>query len=53
MGQEMDVNIDFGDYREINGIKIPYSVGQGFGTMVITSVKINETVPAETFADPK
>jgi hypothetical protein len=53
MGQEMDLNIDFSDYREINGIKIPYSIGQGFGTMVITSVKVNETVPADTFADPK
>jgi len=53
MGQEMDVNIEFGDYREINGIKVPYSIGQGFGTMVVTSLKINEAVPAETFSDPK
>jgi hypothetical protein len=53
MGQEMDVNIDYGDYREINGIKVPYSIGQGFGTMVVTSMKINEAVPADTFADPK
>lgn len=53
MGQEMDVNIDFSDYREISGVKIPYSIGQGFGTMVVNSVKVNETVPAETFAAPK
>jgi hypothetical protein len=53
MGQEMDVNIDCSDYKEVNGIKVPYSVGQGFGTMVVTSVKINEPVAPETFAGPK
>jgi hypothetical protein len=53
MGQEMDVNIDFGDYREVNGVKIAHSIGQGFGTMVVSSVKVNEPVAADFFADPK
>lgn len=53
MGQEMDLNIDLSDYKEISGIKVPYSIGQGIGTMIVTSVKVNEPVAPDTFAGPK
>lgn len=53
MGQEMEMKSDFSDYRENNGIKVPYSVGQSFGTMVVTSIKINEPVGPDTFTAPK
>jgi hypothetical protein len=53
MGQEMDVNVDLSDYRDVDGIKVPYSVGQGFGTMVVSTVKINQPIAPEVFAAPK
>jgi hypothetical protein len=53
MGQEMDVKIDFSDYRDVEGVKMPYSIGQGFGTMVVSSIKLNPEVSPETFAAPK
>lgn len=53
MGQEMEMKIDYSDYRDVAGVKLPFSIGQGFGTMVVTSIKVNEAVPAETFVVPK
>jgi hypothetical protein len=53
MGQEMDVNVDLSDYRDVDGIKVPHSVGQGFGTMVVSTVKINQPIAPEVFAAPK
>jgi hypothetical protein len=53
MGQEMDVNVDFSDYKEVDGIKLAHSVGQGFGTMVVSTVKINQPIAPEVFAAPK
>ncbi len=53
MGQEMDVNVDYSDYRDVEGVKMPYSIGQGFGTMVVTSIKLNADIAPEVFAAPK
>lgn len=53
MGQEMDVNIDYSDYREVANVKIPHAIGQGMGTVVMTSVKVNEAIPASSFELPK
>lgn len=53
MGQEMDMNADFSDYREVEGVKMPFSIGQGFGTLIVSSIKVNVPVPQELFAAPK
>jgi len=53
MGQEMDINVEFSDYRDVNGIKLPYALTQGFGTIVMSSVKVNEPISAEAFSNPK
>ncbi len=53
MGQEMDVNMDFSDYRDVEGVKMAHSIGQGFGTMIVTSIKLNQPVSPDTFAVPK
>ncbi len=53
MGQEMDISVEFSDYKEVNGLKFPHALTQAFGTIVMSSVKVNETIPAETFSKPK
>jgi len=40
-GQKMDVSVDYGDYRIVDGVKFPYSISQQFGTINISSVKVN------------
>jgi outer membrane lipoprotein-sorting protein len=52
-GQEMDMKTDLSDYREVNGVKVPFSITQAFGTLIMTSVKINEPVDETLFAAPK
>jgi hypothetical protein len=53
MGQEMDINVEFSDYRDVNGVKLPFALTQAFGTIVMSSVKVNDPVPAETFSKPQ
>jgi hypothetical protein len=52
MGQEMELKTDLSDYRDVNGLKMPFSVTQSFGTVVFSSIKINEAVDEKLFADP-
>ena len=52
MGQEMELSVDYSDYREINGIKVPFSVSQQFGTVVFKNIKVNEAVDEKIFANP-
>jgi hypothetical protein len=52
MGQEMEMKVDMTDYKEINGVKVPFSVTQPFGTVVFSSIKINEPVDEKLFAVP-
>jgi hypothetical protein len=52
MGQETEVKVDMSDYKEVNGIKLPHSVTQPFGTVVFTSIKVNEPVDEKIFAAP-
>jgi hypothetical protein len=52
MGQEMEMTSNLSDYKEVNGVKVPFSVSQQFGTVVFSSVKINEPVDEKLFAAP-
>jgi len=51
-GQEIETKTDMSDYRDVNGIKLAFSITQPFGTVVMTSVKVNESVDEKIFADP-
>ena len=51
-GQEIENKTDMSDYRDVNGIKLAFSITQPFGTVVMTSVKVNESVDEKIFADP-
>lgn len=52
MGQEMELKVDISDYRDVNGLKVPFSVTQPFGTVVFSSIKINEPIDEKLFAAP-
>ena len=47
MGQEMTVNIDYSDYKDVDGIKFPFTMGMPQGTITFSNIKTNQTV------DPK
>ncbi|MBT0606939.1 M16 family metallopeptidase [Aequorivita echinoideorum] len=53
MGQTINATTTFGNYKEVNGIKLPYTIGQTAGPQVltfnITDVKINEGVSDADF----
>ena len=51
-GQEIENKTDMSDYCDVNGIKLAFSITQPFGTVVMTSVKVNESVDEKIFADP-
>ncbi len=52
-GKEVQTPTTYGDYKEVNGIKFPYAIGQKMGPMslnfTITEIKINEGVSDEDF----
>ncbi|MBX2932699.1 MAG: hypothetical protein KF825_00545 [Ferruginibacter sp.] len=48
-GQEVEVQSDFSDYRDVEGVKMPYSIGLPFGTLLISSIKINQTIPESAY----
>lgn len=48
-GQENEVQTDYSDYRDVEGVKMPFSVGLPFGTLLITSIKVNQTIPESAY----
>jgi len=48
-GQDMDLQTDYSDYKEIQGVKMPYSITQQFGTVLISSIKVNQAIPESAF----
>lgn len=48
-GQETDLQTDFSDYKLVEGVKMPYSITGPFGTVLISSIKVNQTIPDSAF----
>jgi hypothetical protein len=48
-GQEADLQTDFSDYKDVEGVKMPYSITGPFGTVLISSIKVNQTIPESVF----
>ena len=48
--------IDFADYRDVSGIKIPFRITKtwvdGRSVMELTSIEVNASIPAAKFARP-
>jgi hypothetical protein len=49
MGQEVEMKVDYSDYKQVSGIMMAHAVTQQFGTMVFTVVKVNEPVDDKLF----
>ncbi|CAN5689548.1 hypothetical protein BH10BAC3_BH10BAC3_25780 [soil metagenome] len=52
-GQEMEVTVDLSDYRDVDGLKMPFGIAQQFGNVVITDIKINVPVDDALFKPAK
>ena len=48
-GKEMEMQTDLSDYKEVEGVKMPFSITQQFGTVLISSIKVNQTIPESLF----
>jgi len=48
-GQEIELSIDFSDYKDVDGIKMPFSISQPFGTVVMSSVKANQVIDDKVY----
>ena len=43
-GQESEMTTDFSDYKDVEGVKMAYSITQQFGTILISSIKVNQVI---------
>lgn len=43
-GQEQEASTDFSDYKDVDGIKMPYSISSAYGPVIIKTIKLNEAV---------
>ena len=48
-GKEVELQTDFSDYKDVEGVKMPYGITQQFGTVLISSIKVNQTIPESVF----
>ena len=48
-GQDTEMTTDFSDYKDVEGVKMPFSITQQFGTVLISSIKVNQTIAESVF----
>jgi hypothetical protein len=48
-GQDAEMQTDFSDYKDVEGVKMPFSITQQFGTVLISTIKVNQTIPESLF----
>jgi hypothetical protein len=48
-GQETDLQTDFADYKEVEGVKMAFSITQQFGTVYMSSIKANQAIPESAY----
>lgn len=48
-GQDTELQTDFSDYKEVEGVKMPFSITQQFGTVLFSSIKVNQTIPESAY----
>ena len=48
-GQETELQTDYSDYKLVEGVKMPYSITGPYGTVLISSIKVNQTIPDSAF----
>jgi hypothetical protein len=48
-GQEAEMQTDYADYKDIEGVKMAYSITQQFGTVYISGIKVNQVIPESAY----
>lgn len=48
-GQEQEMTTDLSDYKDVEGVKMPHSITQQFGTVLISGIKVNQTIPESAY----
>jgi hypothetical protein len=48
-GKEVEMQTDLADYKLVEGVKMPYSITQQFGTVLISSIQVNQTIPESAY----
>lgn len=48
-GVVTDMQSDYDDYKEVEGVKMPHSITQQFGTVYISSIKVNQNIPESAY----
>ncbi len=43
-GQESEMSSDYSDFKVVEGVKMPHSITQPFGTVYISSIKVNQVI---------
>ncbi len=48
-GQEQEMQTDFSDYKDVEGVKMAHSITLPFGTMLISTIKVNQKIPESAY----
>jgi hypothetical protein len=48
-GQDAEMQTDLSDYKDVQGVKMPFSITQQFGTVSISGIKVNQAIPESAF----
>lgn len=49
-GQREDVQVDLGDYKDVDGVKFAHSLTSQYGTTYMNSVKVNQEISTSAFS---
>ena len=48
-GEETELVTDYSDYKDVEGVKFPFTITQQIGTVSISGIKVNQTIPDSAF----
>ena len=48
-GQETEIQTDYSDFRDVEGVKMPFNISLPFGSLLISSVKVNQAIPESAY----
>ncbi len=48
-GKEVEMTTDYSDYKEVEGVKMPFSISQQYGTILISGIKVNQAIPESLY----
>lgn len=48
-GQATDMQTDLADYKDVEGVKMPFTITQQYGPVYIAGIKVNQTIPESAY----